>query len=1098
MKRYAILTALFIAALLYAPKLEAATITVCSLNCTYTPSQLQTALNAAVPGDLILLEPTSYVGAFVLRQKSCPAQNTSCYIEIRTGVTSTGVTISTGTYPATGIRITRTQASLATFTANANNILAIRTNEPGEIASGCTVAPCVAAWYKFRWVKFTAHSYGGNSLLQLGSQTTSAGVANGDTQDNAFEEPHHFIIDQVVFLGNAVTGQERAITVAARDVTITNSYFADFKATSDKQAVWLDNTTGNFTFTNNYLEGSGENLISGGDVPRMNDDRTVLASPAPTTTTFTMDAPAKDFLRVGMGLSVLVGATLRYTHVTAINGANRAQLTVEALSAAPSAGATVNYSVVPQNLTFTKNYFAKPIAWRDPILSTPTSVTANGQTSGGSLAAGTYFYRVVARLAIAGGQIARSAASTEVPGVVETGAAGSVTLSWAAVANATTYYVYKGNSGGQNIRFSVTAPTTTFTDTGASGTTEAVPTSSGTTWMVKNVFELKKVDGALVEGNVFDNSWVSGQGGYGVLFTIANNSVGVNGNDSAVVKNVIFRNNKVRHVAGAFQLTGLSADGDISDRMRSMTISNNIFEDVSGNTYGGKQNIILVGTGTNGGYDGLAARGPVDVTIDHNTFLNESGKALLIFDLYKHSEQSRADNFDFTNNLIRRNDQGLRNIGVGGLETEGNTSWTNVTSGGSAWTNNVVVGATCSTYPGAPASTWCPSEATFQSAFTNYAGGNYRVANTWNTACASGTACGANIDTIEAFTNIALSGDDSGGTPPAVSPTITTTAIAQATKGVAFSLQFAATGGTTPYTWSLANGTTAPTGMSLTSTGILSGTPTAPGSYSFDVRVTSAAAAISTQTFSMSITEILTEVGRPDRVDYVEIAIFRREAAPTRDDRVRVGDIWFDLTSGTLYKCTATSPDIVWTAVGTAGGADLSNLNASNLTSGTVPLVRLGSCGTASSTTFLRGDNCWQAPGGGASGAPSAQTVTMYAGLGTSRANLGPGGGELESGSSSRHDIRVDVENSTQIAATSTWTAACSTSPAAVLRIDYWDGTQFVTTGATTSCATGLQQGTFATLPVAARNQMQRFRAYITDGDSIADPTTTNVQIHFR
>jgi hypothetical protein len=48
-----------------------------------------------------------------------------------------------------------------------------------------------------------------------------------------------------------------------------------------------------------------------------------------------------------------------------------------------------------------------------------------------------------------------------------------------------------------------------------------------------------------------------------------------------------------------------------------------------------------------------------------------------------------------------------------------------------------------------------------------------------------------------------------------------------------------------------------------------------------------------------------------------------------------------------------------------ASGANLTALNATNLATGTVATARLGT-GTASSSTFLRGDGSWQAAGGGA------------------------------------------------------------------------------------------------------------------------------------
>lgn len=904
---------------------EAATITVCASGCTYLPTALQTAINNAVAGDVILLqELITYADNYVLRQKSCAANNATCYITIRTGVTSTGATIATSNYPATGIRIPFAQGRLATITATGNNVIPIRTSLPGETGNGCGT-PCVSSWWKLQWVKIVSNSYAGNALLSLGNNDISTGLPAGDTQDSLADEPHDFLIDQVIFAGSPVIGQERAIQISARNVTVQNSYINNIKAIADKAAIWTDNSSGNITLTNNYVEGGTENFIAGGDVPRMNTDTTVSASPAPTTTSFAI-AVVKDYLAVGQGLSVVVSGVKRYTHVTNIAGST---LTVEALPAAPVSGAAVNYSVVPHGLTVTKNYFYKPPSWMGTILSTPQSVTASGAITGGTLAAGTYSYKVTAGLTVAGGQVIRSTASAEVNAPVDTGTTGAVTVSWTAVPNAAWYFIYGRSAGGENVRQYTTS--TSFTDTGtaASGTcgtttqtscTQSVPSSVGNSWMMKNLFEVKKMYTALVEGNVFDYSWQSGQTGFCTLFTVLNNSSGTDGNDSAVVRDLTVRNNKYRHCVAAFQLSGIAADGDISDRTRDVSITNNIFEDL-GTAWGAKENIVIHSTGTNAAYTGTGNRGPLNILVDHNTFLNAQGKAGPEFDLYKAGEQNECQNCDYTNNIFRRNDYGLRNIGPAGLETEGNTSWVNGTDGASTWSNNVMVGATCSAYPGAPSATYCPDETTFQAAFVNYAAGNFRIKSTsaLNTASSTGGAVGANIDTIEGFTTIALSGDNSGGGTPAVAPTVTTTAFSNATKGTPYTATLLASGGTTPYTWSVESGSTLPTGLSLSAGGVLSGTPTAAGSTTFSVRVTGANAAFSVRELTLTVIEILTPTERPARVDYMEIGFFRRAVEPDcLVDQVRVGDLYYNLSDGGVYKATATAPTCVWAPVGTA------------------------------------------------------------------------------------------------------------------------------------------------------------------------------------
>lgn len=83
--------------------------------------------------------------------------------------------------------------------------------------------------------------------------------------------------------------------------------------------------------------------------------------------------------------------------------------------------------------------------------------------------------------------------------------------------------------------------------------------------------------------------------------------------------------------------------------------------------------------------------------------------------------------------------------------------------------------------------------------------------------------------------------------------TITTgTTLPNAVIGQAYSQAFSAVGGTAPYVWTLAGGAVPP-GLTLSTAGVLSGTPPAQGTYFFTVRVTDAAAANVTQNFNLTV-----------------------------------------------------------------------------------------------------------------------------------------------------------------------------------------------------------------------------------------------------
>lgn len=104
-------------------------------------------------------------------------------------------------------------------------------------------------------------------------------------------------------------------------------------------------------------------------------------------------------------------------------------------------------------------------------LESPVNAAFSTATSGGTLAAGTYYYRVSAT-----NDKGESLASAETSQTTS-GSTSTVTVNWSKVAGATGYKVYGRATGAQQLLATV-GDVATWTDTGANTPSGALPTSN--------------------------------------------------------------------------------------------------------------------------------------------------------------------------------------------------------------------------------------------------------------------------------------------------------------------------------------------------------------------------------------------------------------------------------------------------------------------------------------------------------------------------------------------------------------------------------------------------------------------------------------------
>jgi hypothetical protein len=127
----------------------------------------------------------------------------------------------------------------------------------------------------------------------------------------------------------------------------------------------------------------------------------------------------------------------------------------------------------------------------------------------------------------------------------------------------------------------------------------------------------------------------------------------------------------------------------------------------------------------------------------------------------------------------------------------------------------------------------------------------------WDGKLGSDTSfgCSTRIDTF--IVDLFSAGDppptgNGGGGPPVTPLAITTTTLPDTTQGVAYSATLTATGGLSPYTWSVTSGSL-PAGLSLSSSGTISGTASTYGTSTFTVQALSSDSQTASVTLSLTV-----------------------------------------------------------------------------------------------------------------------------------------------------------------------------------------------------------------------------------------------------
>ena len=200
---------------------------------------LQKALNEAVYGDEIVLQSgAEFIGSFILKKKTG-----SGVITIRSS------DMSKLPPPITRVDPSKHASYMAKIKSSGKNVAALSTEDG---ASG----------YRIIGIEF--------GKVDPSAVVTNLILLGNGSETSVDQLPKNIVLDRIYAHGDPTSNLRRCIALNGATLSVIDSYISDcHEVGADSQAIAGWNGTGPFKIVNNYLEAAAENILFGGNDPKI-------------------------------------------------------------------------------------------------------------------------------------------------------------------------------------------------------------------------------------------------------------------------------------------------------------------------------------------------------------------------------------------------------------------------------------------------------------------------------------------------------------------------------------------------------------------------------------------------------------------------------------------------------------------------------------------------------------------------------------------------------------------------------------------------------------------------------------------------------------